>query len=128
MDFRRFGGRWNSRWGKVATFPAISIDRMKRIVAEDNPSLVYADETAYNDKLHPHEQDLADSLTLFEVGRRQWARVLRLLPNEAFHRKGIHNRRGEVTLGQMVADYVAHVDDHLKFIHGKRANLGQTLA
>jgi hypothetical protein len=101
---------------------------MKRIVAENNPSLLYADESAYNDKLHPHEQELADTLTLLEVGRRQWARVLRLLPDEAFERKGIHNRRGEVTLGQLVADHVAHVDDHLKFIHGKRANLGRTLA
>src|SRR4029077_8745490 len=43
----------------LADSDAISIDRMKRIVAEDNPSLLYADETAYNDKLHPHEQDLA---------------------------------------------------------------------
>jgi uncharacterized damage-inducible protein DinB len=112
----------------LADSDAISIDRMKRIVAEDNPSLLYADESAYNDKLHPHEQDLADTLTLLEVGRRQWARVLRLLPDEAFERKGIHNRKGEVTLGQLVADYVTHVDDHLKFIHGKLANLGRTLA
>ena len=107
---------------------AISIDRMKRIVIENNPSLLYADENAYNEKLHPHEQDLEDALTLFEVGRRQWARVLRLLPDEAFQLKGTHNRKGEVTLGQMVAEYVAHVDDHLKFIHGKRANIGRALA
>jgi uncharacterized damage-inducible protein DinB len=103
----------------LADSDAISIDRMKRIVIEDNPSLLYADENAYNDKLHPHEQDLEDTLTLFEVGRRQWARVLRLLPDEAFARQGIHNRRGEVTLGQLVGEYVAHVDDHL--------NLGLTL-
>jgi uncharacterized damage-inducible protein DinB len=112
----------------LADSDAISIDRMKRIVSEDNPSLLYADETAYNEKLHPHEQDLEDTLVLFEVGRRQWARVLRLLPDEAFERKGTHNRRGEMTLGHLVADYVAHVDDHLKFIHGKRANLGRALA
>ena len=77
---------------------AISIDRMKRILIEDNPSLLYADESAYIDRLHPHEQDLEDTLRLFEIGRRQWARVLRLLPDDAFARQGTHNRKGTVTL------------------------------
>jgi hypothetical protein len=106
---------------------AISIDRMKRILIEDNPPLLYADETAYVDKLFTHDQDLEDSLVLLEVGRRQWARVLRKLPDEAFARTGQHNRRGTVALGGMVASYVEHIDDHLKFILGKRANLGKPL-
>lgn len=106
---------------------AISIDRMKRILIEDNPPLLYADETAYTEKLHPHVQDLEDALTLFEVGRRQWARVLRLLPDEAFQRTGQHNRRGTLTLGGLVSDYVAHVDDHLQFVRAKRVNLGKPL-
>jgi uncharacterized damage-inducible protein DinB len=106
----------------------ISIDRQKRILIQDDPPLLYADETAYIQRLHPHEQDLEDALVLFEVGRRQWARVLRLLPDEAFLRAGIHDRRGRITLGQFVADYVKHVDDHLAFVAGKRANLGKPLA
>src|SRR3954451_11533937 len=63
---------------------AISIDRMKRILTADDPPLLYADETAYVERLHPHEQDLEDALLLFEAGRRQWARVLRRLPDETF--------------------------------------------
>lgn len=109
----------------LADSDAISIDRMKRIVTEDNPPLLYADETAYVSKLHTHEQDLDDALLLFETGRRQWARVLRRLPDEAFLRVGTHNRRGKVTLGELVEAYVQHVDDHLKFIVAKRANLGK---
>jgi uncharacterized damage-inducible protein DinB len=111
----------------IADSDAISIDRMKRILTEDNPPLLYADESAYVVRLHTHEQDLEDALTLLEVGRRQWARVLRRLPDEAFARTGQHNRRGTVTLGGMVADYIEHIDDHLKFIVGKRANLGKPL-
>jgi uncharacterized damage-inducible protein DinB len=106
---------------------AISIDRMKRILTEDDPPLLYADETAYVDKLHTHAQDLEDALVLMEVGRRQWARVLRLLPDAAFSRTGRHNKRGTVSLGEMVASYVAHIDDHLTFIHGKRATFGKPL-
>lgn len=104
---------------------AISIDRMKRMLSEDNPTLLYADETAYVERLHTHAQDLEDALTLLEVGRRQWARVLRLLPDEAFARTGQHNRCGIVTVGEYVASYVDHIDDHLKFIVGKRAKLGK---
>lgn len=111
----------------LADSDAISIDRMKRILTEDDPPLLYADETAYVERLHTHEQDLEDALLLFEVGRRQWARVLRRLPDEAFLRQGTHNRRGKVTLGGMVASYVKHVDDHLEFVAGKRANLGKPL-
>src|SRR4051812_45176097 len=50
----------------------IAIDRMRRMVLEDTPPLLYADETAYVDKLCPHDQSLDDALTLFEAGRRQW--------------------------------------------------------
>jgi uncharacterized damage-inducible protein DinB len=82
----------------LADSDAISIDRMKRILTEDDPQLLYADETAYVERLHTHEQGLEDALLLFEVGRRQWARVLRRLPDEAFLRQGTHNRSGKVSL------------------------------
>lgn len=106
----------------------ISIDRMKRILIEDNPALLYADETAYVDKLFTHDQDLEDALTLLEIGRRQWARVLRRLPDSAFERTGQHNRSGTVTVGAMVPSYIKHIDDHLKYILEKREKLGKPLA
>jgi uncharacterized damage-inducible protein DinB len=106
----------------------IAIDRMKRMLIEDEPPLLYADETAYVRKLATHEQSLEDALILFEVGRRQFARVLRALPDEAFERRGIHNRRGALTVGGTVRDYIKHVDDHLKFLAEKRVRLGKPLA
>jgi hypothetical protein len=107
----------------LADSDAISIDRMKRMLIEDNPTLLYADETVYNERLFPHEQTLEDALTLIEVGRRQFARVLRKLPPEAFERFGTHNRRGRMTVGGMVHDYIEHVDHHLGFLHAKRERL-----
>lgn len=111
----------------IADSDAISIDRMKRILTEDDPPLLYANETEYVSRLHTHAQDLEDALTLLEVGRRQWARVLRLLPDAAFERTGTHNRRGAVTLGGLVADYISHIDEHLEFVYGKRAKVGKPL-
>jgi uncharacterized damage-inducible protein DinB len=105
----------------------IAIDRMKRMLTEDEPPLLYADETAYVRQLATHEQSLEDALILFEVGRRQFARVLRALPDAAFERRGIHNRRGALTVGGTVKDYIKHVDDHLTFLAEKRLRLGKPL-
>jgi uncharacterized damage-inducible protein DinB len=106
----------------------IAIDRMKRILTEDNPPLLYADESAYITRLLPHEQSLEDALTLFEVGRKQWSRVLRRLPDEAFSRSGTHNRRGVLTLGEMVIGYIKHLEHHLVFLRAKRERLGKPIS
>jgi uncharacterized damage-inducible protein DinB len=108
----------------LADSDAIAIDRMKRMLTDDNPPLLNADESAYTERLFPHEQSLEYALTLFDLGRRQFARVLRNLPPEAFERAGTHNRRGRMTVGGMVGDYIKHVDDHLAFVHAKRERLG----
>lgn len=106
---------------------AIMIDRMKRMLSEDNPPLLYADETAYVDRLFTHDQDLEDALVLMEVGRRQFARLLRKLPPEAFDRYGTHNKRGRLTVGAMIPSYTKHIDDHLEYVRKKRVNLGKPL-
>jgi uncharacterized damage-inducible protein DinB len=112
----------------LADSDAISIDRMKRILTEDNPTLLNADETAYVDRLYCDEQSIDDAVLLFDVGRRQFARVLRKLPAAAFERAGTHNKRGRVTLGEFVADYVEHLQHHLKFLYAKRERLGKPAA
>jgi uncharacterized damage-inducible protein DinB len=112
----------------LADSDAIAIDRMKRILTEENPTLLYADETAYVERLFSHQQALDDALTLFEVGRRQFGRVLRALPEAAFQRAGTHNRRGAMTLGSMVKGYIDHLDHHMKFLCEKRTRLGKPLS
>jgi hypothetical protein len=109
----------------LADSDAIAIDRMKRMLIEDNPPLLYADENAYIAKLLPHEQDVEDALVLMEVGRRQFARVLRKLPPAAFDRTGTNNKSGVKTVGGMVQSYAKHIDDHLKFVLAKREKLGK---
>jgi uncharacterized damage-inducible protein DinB len=112
----------------LADSDAIAIDRMKRVLTEDNPPLLYADETAYVDRLLPNEQSLEDAITLFDLGRRQWSRVLRRLSDDAFARQGTHNRAGLVSLGGMVQSYAQHLEHHLVFLRAKRDRLGKPLA
>jgi hypothetical protein len=49
------------------------------------------------------------------------------MPDEAFDRRGTHNRRGVGTVGGAVQDYIKHVDHHLAFLAEKRARLGKPL-
>ena len=108
----------------LADSDAIAIDRMKRVVAEDNPQFLNADEAAYVRELHCHSQSIEDAIDLFEIGRRQFARVLRQLPEAAFDRIGTHSVVGEVTLRNLVETYVEHLDHHLSFLRQKRERLG----
>ena len=42
-------------------------------------------------------------------------------------RFGTHNRKGRVTVGEMVASYIEHIDDHMDYIRKKRVTLGKPL-
>lgn len=107
----------------LADSDAIAIDRMKRVVTEDDPPLLNADECAYIERLHSHDQSMEDALTLFEVNRRQWARVLRRLSDSDFERAGVHNVAGRLTLADLVRAYSDHLDHHLRFARGKLERL-----
>jgi uncharacterized damage-inducible protein DinB len=109
----------------LADSDLINSDRMKRIIAEDNPTLIGYDESKFTKNLHYHDQSIEDALTLFEINRRQTARILRKLPDSAFERKGTHNEAGEMNLAQWIQRTVNHLDHHLKFIVEKRAKLAK---
>jgi hypothetical protein len=36
----------------------------------------------------------------------------------------MHSETGPVTLAALLAKYVGHLDHHLRFLYGKRSNLG----
>src|SRR4029079_15974311 len=67
----------------LADFDPILADRMKRILAEDNPALIGADEQRFAAALAYHERDAEEELTIIERTRSQMARILRTLPPSA---------------------------------------------
>jgi DinB superfamily len=105
----------------------ISADRMKRIIAEDNPTLIGYDETKFSKKLYYHDQPAADAISIIELNRRMFALVLRRLPDEAFNRTGMHSERGKIALGQYLQAVVNHLEHHLKFVYEKREKLGKLM-
>jgi hypothetical protein len=105
----------------------VSSDRMKRIIAEENPSLIGYDETKFSKNLFYNDQPADEAVTILDLNRKLFTRVLRKLPESAWSRIGMHNERGKVTLDNYLKGVVHHLEHHLKFIYDKRKKLGKEL-
>ena len=99
-------------------------ERMKRVIAEENPTLMAYDESAWMASLDYSHAPIDEAVAIFMANRRWMTRILKTLPDEAFARKGMHSETGPVTLAALLAKYVGHLDHHLRFLYGKRSNLG----
>jgi len=108
----------------LVDFDPVYAQRMKCVIAEDNPTLLGADENRFKAALAYHHRDLEEELTILEKTRSQMARILRTLPDEALKRSGVHNERGPLTLETLLTTITGHVPHHVKFIHEKRKVLG----
>jgi uncharacterized damage-inducible protein DinB len=109
----------------LADTEQVFADRMKRVIAEDNPTLLSFDENLWASHLNYDGQSAQDACALLGLTRRQMACILRALPDSAFDRKGMHSVAGAMTLGELVAKDVKHLEHHLKFIIEKRQKLGK---
>ena len=108
----------------LADFEPVYVDRMKRIIAENEPTLFGGDPDLFASKLAYHERDLNEELTLIEACRNHVTRILRTLPGEAFERRGIHSENGPMTLEKILTNIANHVPHHLPFLQEKRRALG----
>jgi uncharacterized damage-inducible protein DinB len=125
LTARPVSGKWSTLEVvcHLADFEPILADRMKRVIAEERPALLGADETRFATALAYHERDLEEELTLIEKTRQQMARILRTLPETALQRVGVHNQRGPRTLEQLLSTAANHIPHHVKFIQEKRQAL-----
>lgn len=123
---RPVAGKWSTLEVvcHLADFEPILADRMKRVIALEEPQLIGADEKRFAAALAYDERDLEEELGIIERTRRQMARILRKLPASALGRVGIHNERGPLSLEQLLQSAVGHIRHHVSFIQAKRKALG----
>jgi len=105
----------------------VASQRMKQIIAEENPQLVAWDETAFAQRLSYNDLDPHLAAELFAGNRRLTAEMLRRQPESAFARHGTHSVRGRVTLSDQLELYTNHLHHHLVFVHKKRGLLGKPI-
>jgi uncharacterized damage-inducible protein DinB len=106
----------------------IAADRMKRVIAEDRPTLIGYNETLFAQRLPYDELDAEKACDIFALNRRLMGEILKRQPDAAFQRTGLHSETGEITLEYLVKTYAGHLDHHMKFVREKRQLLGKPLA
>jgi hypothetical protein len=109
----------------IADFEIVGADRIKRVIAEDRPTLPDGDENLFAASLAYHDRDLEEELQLIGSIRASVTRILRTLAEGDFGRIGNHSAAGPLTLAQLVERGARHIKHHTAFIAEKRKALGR---
>jgi hypothetical protein len=110
----------------LADYEPIYADRMKRVIALQEPELLKGDPGLFATRLAYDRRDLEEELALVELTRKQMARILRALKPEDFQRKGGHSRDGVLTLENLLQRITAHIPHHVQFIEDKKCAMEKT--
>lgn len=122
-------GSWSlaELFAHLADSDLVFADRIKRIIAEENPTLLAFPENDWLDRLGSARMPVLDAAALIAANRAWMIRILRGLDDAAFARTGTHSVLGRLTLAEVVVRAIHHVDHHLRFAYEKRARLGTAI-
>lgn len=122
IDAAPVPGKWSTRQVicHLADFESVYADRMKHVIAEDQPTFPGGFDRQFAEYLAYGKRDIVEELTMIEVTRSQMVRILRSLPSEGFERTGIHSVRGPMTLRTLLEAITNHIPHHVRFIEEKK--------
>jgi uncharacterized damage-inducible protein DinB len=122
IDAAPVAGKWSTRQVicHLADFEPVYADRMKHVIAEDQPTFPGGFARQFAEHLAYDKRDIEEELRLIDVVRSQMVRILRSLPSEAFERTGIHAVRGPMTLWTLLEAITNHIPHHVRFIEEKK--------
>jgi uncharacterized damage-inducible protein DinB len=125
-DATPFVGKWSIRQVvcHLADSEIVYADRMKRVIAEDNPTLFEADPDVFIPALHCSQRPWETELNVVETVRKHMLSILQSCDVEDFQRPGYHSTDGPVTLETLLDRITAHIPHHISFIEEKRRALG----
>jgi uncharacterized damage-inducible protein DinB len=125
IDAAPIPGKWSTRQVicHIADFEPVYADRMKRVIAEDQPLLMSGDPDLFATKLAYDQRDIENELRLIEIVRQQMATILRAVPAETFQRTGKHSTDGPLTIETLLTRITGHIPHHVQTIIQKRAVL-----
>jgi len=127
IDSAPVPGKWSTRQVicHLADFEPVYADRIKHVIAEDEPTFTGGFHQQFAEHLAYDKRDTDEELTLIDVVRSQMTRILRTLPPEAFDRIGIHSVEGPMTLRMLLERITNHIPHHGQFIEEKKRALRQ---
>ena len=122
LDFKP-EGKWSVRQivCHLADTEGALVMRLRQLIAEENPTLIAFDQDAWAEKLDYSKRKISQALEMFRVIRAANYEILKDLPEETFARTGTHNKRGTISLRDMVRLHAEHPESHVKQIQAVRA-------
>lgn len=127
LTARPVPGKWSTLevLCHLADFEIVFADRIKRVIAENEPTMFGGDPDGFARRLAYHQRDAEEELQLIALVRNQVGRILRTLGPEDFQRRGIHSESGPLTLQTLVERITGHIPHHIRFIEEKRRALAE---
>ncbi len=122
LDAVPIAGKWSTRQVvcHIADFEPVYVDRMKRVIAEEQPTFFGGDPDVFVARLAYDQRDVDEELQLIDVVRGQMTRILRTLTSDDFQRIGNHSKDGPMTLETLIRRITGHIPHHIQFIEEKR--------
>jgi hypothetical protein len=122
LQAKPISGRWSTLEVvcHLADAEALYAERLKRVLAEHEPSLPRANPDSWVPRLAYQHRDVEEELRLIELIRSQMVRILRTLGASDYQRQGIHSTDGPLTLATLLQRVTEHIPHHVRFIHEKR--------
>jgi hypothetical protein len=110
-------GGWTARQvaHHVAESEATSFVRLRRLVAEESPTIVGYDEELFARRNH-YERPIASALAVVEAVRASSLELLETLTPQEWERSGSHSEAGRYTIDDWLRTYAAHPHEHAEQI------------
>jgi hypothetical protein len=108
-------GRWSilEIAGRLADAELLASARIRRIVTQDRPEMHGYKQELWAQSLAYRLQNIEAVSTRFVVLRRENAALLEIIGEEAWRLKGRHDEYGELSLRELIEDYITHTTKHL---------------
>jgi hypothetical protein len=124
LDRRPPGSDWTAREiaHHLADSEATAYVRLRRLVAEENPTIIGYDEEAFARRLH-YDRAIEPSLAVLQAVRTASLQLLESLTPEEWERAGTHTEAGHYSVDDWLRIYAGHSHDHADQI--RRARRGE---
>jgi uncharacterized damage-inducible protein DinB len=123
LDAKPVSGKWSIRQVvcHLADCEVVYAERIKRVIADDNPPLLNLDPDTFAAGLAYERRDVEQELQLIEAVRKHIAWILQAVGESCLQRTGQHSTDGRLTVETLLTRITNHISHHIRFIEEKRA-------
>ena len=122
LDARPAPGKWSAREivHHLADSEMTSALRLRRLIAEDRPTIQGYDQDEFSRRLY-YDRPIQASLDAFRAARQTTAEILERMTDAEWAREGTHSESGSYTVERWLEIYAVHAHNHADQIRRARA-------